>query len=155
MTRSARCNDYRFRDDPAKTDDSRWVHRPRTDRDQVALRTDPKTVEGRIYGGLMHLLALRREYFGFGGTNMDVLDVGNDHIFGFVRSNQRGDEEQRILVLVNFTEQGQRLRANELRLYGLSYEFAELISGAPLVLASDELYLEPYQVLWLVDSRRK
>jgi len=53
-------NDYGYRDDPAREDDSRWVHRPRTDWLGVARRDDPTTVEGRVYAGLARLIALRK-----------------------------------------------------------------------------------------------
>jgi hypothetical protein len=77
---------------------------------------------------------------------MEVIQVGNDHVFAYLRSSS----EQRIVVLANFTEREQRLSANELRLYGLSYHFHELISGQNYHLVSPELSLEPYQVMWLV-----
>ena len=36
---------------------------------------------------------------------------------------------QRALVLANFSEQPQVIPANLLRLYGLSYQFTDLLSG--------------------------
>ncbi len=52
-------NDYSYRDDPAKADDSRWVHRPFADWEKYARRTDLATTEGRIYQGLHRLIDLR------------------------------------------------------------------------------------------------
>ncbi len=39
--------------------------------------------------------------------------------------------------------------SNELRLYGLSYQFTDLIGGQAITLDGSPLVLEPYQVLWL------
>ena len=76
---------------------------------------------------------------------MDVITIGNDHVFAYLRTH--GDE--RIVILANFSEHEQAIKANELRLYGLSYQFTDLISGKPVRLLSDDLRLEPYQVMWL------
>jgi amylosucrase len=139
-------NDYSYRSDPAKADDSRWVHRPRIAWDQMERRRDPETIEGRIFARLRRLIELRKATPGLSGSQMEVINVGTDHVFGFVRS--RGG--QRILVLANFTEYGQVVNANELRLYGLGYQFRDLIADRQVRLESDEFYLEPYQTAWLM-----
>ena len=139
-------NDYSYRSDPAKTTDSRWVHRPLIDWAKLERRHDPATIEGRIYAQISHLIALRKGHPGFGGNQMEIINMGNDHVFAYLRTH--GD--QRIVVLANFTEHEQAIKANELRLYGLSYHFTELIQGQALHMMSDDLLLEPYQVMWLV-----
>ena len=59
------------------------------------------------------------------------------------------DRARRVVVLANFSEGMQPLRANELRLYGLGYRFTDLVSGKELVLGDGDVTLEPYQVMWL------
>jgi amylosucrase len=137
-------NDYAHRDDPAKARDSRWVHRPYTDWDQMARRDDPTTVEGRVYGGLKRLIALRKECPAFGGGEMVVLDSGNPHVFGYVRQN----DGARVLVLANFSEGEQRIAANALRLHGLSYSFTDLVTEQTVSLEHD-LVLGPHRFVWL------
>ncbi|MGL4650503.1 MAG: alpha-glucosidase C-terminal domain-containing protein, partial [Caldilineaceae bacterium] len=139
-------NDYGYRSDPAKVVDSRWVHRPATDWQTLALRTSAETVQGRIYSRMQHLIRTRAENVAFGGNEMQVLNLGSDQVFGFVRTG--GGE--RVVVLANFCERAQAVRSNELRLYGLGYHFRDLVSGLPLHLAADDLTLEPYQVAWLL-----
>ena len=139
-------NDYSYRSDPAKVGDSRWVHRPRFDWSIMERRSDPDSVEGRIFARMRRLIEVRKQTYGFGGNEMHVINLGSDHVFGFVRTH--GD--QRVVVLANFTEHGQSVRANDLRVYGLSYGFEELISGRTMHLDHDEVSLEPYQVLWLL-----
>lgn len=146
-------NDYGYVADPAKADDSRWVHRPRTDWAKMERRHDHSTVEGRIYAALGHLITVRKSTPAFGGNHMNVINLGNDHVFGYVRTAPNDDHAcgQRVLVVANFTEHTQPLPSNELRLYGLDYHFHERISGKEIALGNEPLVLEPYQVLWLAN----
>jgi amylosucrase len=132
-------NDYSFRNDPDKANDSRWVHRPPMDWEKAGRRGDPKSVEGRIFNGLKHLIELRKHNSEFSGVQAAVIPTGNEHVLGYVRA--RGSE--RALVFANFTESDQTLPANLLRLYGLSIKFVDLISGKTIPL--QDLKLEPYQ----------
>ncbi|MEZ4676484.1 MAG: amylosucrase [Caldilineaceae bacterium] len=138
-------NDYSYRNDPTKANDSRWVHRPHIDWTKLEQRHDPQQVAGKIYQRLQQLIAVRKSTPGFGGNQMAVINMGSDQIFAFVRSGAG----QRIIVLANFTEHEQRVQSNELRLYGLSYAFHEVITGQQLALQEAFLRLEPYQVMWL------
>jgi amylosucrase len=139
-------NDYSYRSDPAKALDSRWVHRPLIDAAKLERRHDPATIEGRIYQRLGHLINLRKRSAALAGNAMEVINIGNDHVFAYLRTHA----EHRLLVLANFSEEEQPVNANELRLYGLSYHFYELIGGQRYQLTGHALQLEPYQVLWLV-----
>jgi len=136
-------NDYRYRDDPAKAADSRWVHRQFADWEKYARRSDPAAIEGRIYLGLRRLIQLRLEQKVFGGQQLQVIDTGSPHILGFVRSQAN----QRLLVFANFSEQEQTLPANLLRLYGLSYEYQDLVSGAPL--PPGDIRLGPFGLVFI------
>jgi amylosucrase len=138
-------NDYRYRSDPAKAADSRWVHRPFADWARAERRCEPGTVEHRIFSALRRLIDLRKATPALADGNMQVIDAGNGHVFGYVR--QGGDG--RVLVLCNFSEREQPIAANVVRANGLSYIFRDLVSGEPIELA-EELTLTPYQHLWLV-----
>ena len=142
-------NDYSYVNDPAKADDSRWVHRPQTNWETMERRAQPSASEGRIYQSLRHLIELRKATPAFGGNQMEVINLGADHVFAYVRPGSGG---QRVLVLANFTEHTQPVSTNELRLYGLSYQFTDLISGRQMALEGNPLVLEPYQVLWLATT---
>ena len=142
-------NDYSYVNDPAKAGDSRWVHRPQTDWAKMDCRNDSNTIEGRIFQSLQHLIGLRKATPAFAGNQMDVINLNNEHIFAYVRAAPGATNSQRVLVLANFSEHTQPIAANELRLYGLNYQFRELIAGTELELGDAPLVLEPYQVLWL------
>jgi amylosucrase len=138
-------NDYSYRADPAKAGDSRWVHRPPIDWTKVEERHNPQRIEGQIYSRLCRLIAARQAHPGFAGNQMEVINVGSDQVFAFVRTH----DQQRIVVLANFTERVQAIPANEIRLYGLGYHFTDLITAQSLHLLDQPIHLEPYQVLWL------
>lgn len=137
-------NDYSFRDDPAKCDDSRWVHRPQADPTRYKNRHDPETIPGRIYQHLQELISLRKNTPAVSGENPQLIRSENPHIFGYVR--RRGEEQ--VLILNNFSDKAQSLPGNTLRLYGLSYAFEDLVSGKTFNVQED-LTLAPCQFVWL------
>ncbi len=136
-------NDYSYLDDPDKADDSRWVHRPHADWERYALRSDPSTVEGRIYQGLQRLIALRLNQPVLAGQEMQVIDTGSPHLLGYSRMAA----DQRLLFFVNFSESEQTLPANLLRLYGKGYCCRNLLSGESL--SEGDLTLRAYDFLVL------
>jgi amylosucrase len=137
-------NDYSYRSDPAKAGDSRWVHRPSTNWEQMARRHDPDSLEGRVYSGLRRLIDLRKGDPIFAGNALQVIDTGNPHILAYVRLQA----DRRLLVFANFSEQPQTIPANLLRLYGLSYTFTDLLSGEPLEI--QDLLLSSYDFRCLI-----
>jgi glycosidase len=136
----AMLNDYDYRDDPAKQDDSRWVHRLPFDWDRAAQRDDPGTVPGRIFGTLRRLIELRRKLSAFAGSATTFIDTHNAHVLGYVRSGT-------ILVLANVSEHEQSVR-----LGWMPPDATDLICGtthpphAPVT-------LEPYQFVWLAPGQ--
>ncbi|MDQ2809148.1 MAG: amylosucrase, partial [Chloroflexota bacterium] len=138
-------NDYSYRNDPAKAGDSRWIHRPATDWGAMTRRSDPATVEGRIYDELHRLILIRRTHAVFAGHATTILDAGSAQVFAYTRQGAGPP----VLALANFSEVPQTVAANELRLYGLSYRFRDLVSGESLRLVAD-LPLDSYRFRWLV-----
>lgn len=136
-------NDYSYRDDPALSRDSRWVHRPKTDWEKAARRSDMETVEGMIFNGMKNLVELRKDNPVFSGNDMEIINTGNDQVLGYVRLSGT----QRVLVFANFSEKPQIVAANQLRLYGLSYQFKDLLTDKPVPL--QDLKMEPYAFICL------
>ncbi len=142
-------NDYSYSADPAKADDSRWVHRPRTDGTRLARRTDPMTPEGQIFSELRRLIIARQQHPVFGGPARatEIIHTGSAPVFGYTRQHAG----QRVLVLANFSEHAQRVATNEIRLYGRGYRFVDLVSREQVTLEND-LVLGPYRFVWLLPS---
>jgi len=145
-------NDYGYRNDPAKADDSRWVHRPAADWDEYARRTDESTIEGQVYTRLRRLIELRKATPAFSVGETEIIDTGNPHVFGYVRQYEARAAETsadgRVLVLANFIEDEQRIGANELRVHGLGYAFQDLVTGEH-VSSDTDLVLGPCCFVWL------
>lgn len=141
----ATLNDYSYRADPAKAEDSRWVHRPVADPDRLALRHDETSAPGRLYTQLRRLIQLRQGCGAFAGSEMEVINPENSAVFGYVRHH----DGQRVLVLANFSERSQTIAANQLRLYGLGYTFRDLVTNTTISL-DGVLHLTPFQFVWLV-----
>ena len=136
-------NDYSYRSDPAKSQDSRWVHRPQMDWEKAARRQDPNSIEGQIFGGLQKLIDLRKSQAAFAGGEMHVIRTDSPQILGFVRSHGT----DRILVFANFSEGTQSIPVNLLRLYGLGYHSTDLLTQQPV--HQHDIQLEPFQLLCL------
>jgi glycosidase len=141
-------NDYSFYDDPAKADDSRWVHRPFMKWDKADRRLDATTIEGRLYQRLRQLIDLRQQCRALTDGDMEVIDAGSEHVFGFVRSH--GGE--RVAVLTNFTEQPQIIEAYRVRQHGFTEECIDLVTGTTVV-PEHALTLEPFQV-WCLSVKK-
>jgi amylosucrase len=131
-------NDYSYRNDPRKFNDSRWVHRPSADWQRMELRKDAASIEGRVYQGLQRLIRLRKSCSALADGLLQGVDTGSPRVLGYLRIN--GGEH--VLALANFSEQPQVLPANQLRLYGLSYRFTDLVTGTEI--PEGDLILEPY-----------
>jgi len=131
-------NDSSFLEHPDRAEDNRWLHRPVMDWDAAVRRTDPASVEGRIFTGIQRLVALRAgcpELHAQGPA--EALWIDNPQVFALLRESARGA----LLVLANVSahpttaglpEGWRRVR--------------DLVTGEAL---EDRAPLTPYQVRWL------
>ena len=140
-------NDYSYRENPAKQEDSRWVHRIPADPQRYDKRTDPKTVPGQVFQGLLELIKRRKEEPLFSGNPPVFINCGNPHVFGYIRRNKY----RQILLLNNFSDFEQRVPRNVLRLSGLGAKIVDNLSGETFPLEED-LTLKPFQFMWLRDK---
>ncbi len=140
----ATLNDYSYDQDAEKIGDSRWLHRQQFDWERAEQRRDCETVPGRVYQGLLRLLQVRGQNQAFSRGETEILDTGSAQVFGFLRSN----EQSVVFILANFTEHQQGLEARRLRQMGMRKTMVDLYSGRTII-ATQELVLEPYQLLIL------
>jgi amylosucrase/maltose alpha-D-glucosyltransferase/alpha-amylase len=140
----ATLNDYGYDRDPAKVGDSRWLHRPAFDWERAEQRRDMSSVPGRVYQGLLRLIQLRGQNLAFARGETEFVETGNQHVFGFVRSN----DQNVVFVLASFSEHEQRLEARRLRQMGMRKTMVDLYAGR-VITATQELVMEPYQLMVL------
>lgn len=95
-------NDYSYHDDPAKSVDSRYIHRGRFDWELAKNSTDESTVQGKIFSALKELERIRRTEKAFDAdAQVCTVDCGDLAVLG-IRRIKDGEE---MLGLFNFSEQ--------------------------------------------------
>ena len=92
-------NDYSYRKDPLKREDSRYLHRGTMDWDKAAKRTEEGTPEGAVFSAIRRMETLRGQLAVFDAdADVWVLETGNDHILGIGRYCRK----LQLLALFNF-----------------------------------------------------
>ena len=98
----AQVNDYSYKDDPKKAEDSRYLHRGRFRWELEDHAHDLSTPEGQVFCGLSALGALRKTNPAFGtGADVWTLDTGDNGLLAIGRYF----EGQKIIGVFNFTGQ--------------------------------------------------
>jgi amylosucrase len=141
-------NDLSYQDDAAKADDSRWVHRSERSVELYASKDDTSKIAGQIFTGLRKMITQRSANTAFAGGNLTSFRTGNASVLGY----QRGTNDNKVLVLANFSEIEQHCSPEVFS--AMPHEASDLI-GNPLVTLSlrQGLTLTAYQVVWLNVSR--
>ena len=118
----AQVNDYSYKNDPNKAQDSRYVHRSKLNWTLAAHCEDTATPEGQVFTGLRKLENLRRSHPAF-GLNADVwtLDTGDDAVLAIGRYA----DAEKIIGVFNFSEFDKPLSL----LYDKG-DFTDLLTGA-------------------------
>lgn len=138
----ATTNDYAYAQDPAKAEDSRWVHRPARQDALYQAARDPATVPGRVSAGLRRMIQVRAACPAFAGGALTGFRAGPPSVLGYTREGGG----QRVLVLGNFSEYEQHCPAPVFS--ALPAEAHELLTDRPRGLRGG-LTLAPYELVWL------
>ena len=133
-------NDYGYHNDPLKWDDSRYLHRGNFKWDEVELRHDVHTRQGKIYQGLLKLENIRKSNPVFGGeADMWTFWAGHESLLGIKRKLG----EQILTAVYNFSEAPQHVN---LEAFG---PHTDLLTGEKLEIVGD-WELAPYGFLWIL-----
>ncbi|PPI27787.1 amylosucrase [Rathayibacter sp. AY1B5] len=135
-------NDHGYLDDPTTAGDSRWVNRPRRPAERYDEREVPGTAASEVFGGLLHLIAVRKAVPMFAGTELSVFDPVNDHVLGY----QRPGDGESVLVLANVSDEVQEVAAE--RFGGFAAEAVDLVTEIAVDLR-EGFRLAPLQFVWL------
>ena len=140
-------NDTGYLADPERAPDNRWMHRPPMDWAAAARRTDPTTLEGRVFAQLQRLGAARRALPALrGGGECTVLDVGNDAVLAFRRRHPRSGT---FVGLANFSQAPQTVDADTVTGFG-TFE-PVLTSDGPPELRADRVLLPGLGFAWYAE----
>lgn len=142
-------NDYSYLNDPGKSYDNRWMHRPVIDWKKNENIDREGTVEQRIFSATQKLISLRRKIFAVGDyKNLTWMTPHNIHVAGYLRTF----EEQKLYCLFNFLDKPSYLTWHAFKEHGAEphilfdhWQEKELHVGYD----HEYLVIEPYQFLLL------
>ena len=82
-------NDWNYKLDPNKVQDSRYLHRGRMPWEQTAMLDNPESIQAKVFYGLDALERLRKQHSAF-SSQADVwtFDTGSDCVLGITRCHQ-------------------------------------------------------------------
>lgn len=106
----ATLNDYSYTNSKEKKEDSRWVHRVSTDWKKVREARNGNGISGEVFKKLRKMIGLRKEHPAFGTGHIDLVETGNGQVLGFTKKA----EDDKVLVLANFSESTQRVSMSRL-----------------------------------------
>jgi len=144
-------NDYSYQDDEGKSDDNRWIHRPKINWERADSRNKKGTAEFAIFNALKKMIAIRKETSAFADfNNREIIDVDNEHLLCFIRFDYQRPSE-RVLVVANFDENPQYLDLYLLRSNGIDPfgQFIDLYTGGKPAQFEQRVVLQGYQFYWL------
>ncbi len=145
-------NHYAYLDHPARAGDNRWMHRPVYDWEKTEKRRQRGSVEQVIFDGIKHLIAVRKTLPGFADfNNRELIDVGNDHLFVFIRSGIESSD-QSVLVVANFHDHPQQLDVSDLgnrERFSLG-QLQDVVTGESPAMFNNQLVIPPNRFYWLV-----
>lgn len=144
-------NDFSYSDDPHKSADSRWVHRPTIDWEKADNRNIPGTIEYKIFSALKKMIAVRKEIEVFADfNNRELIEVENPHLFVFGRYNL-AKQSERVLVVTNFDGKPQHLNLDDISTWAGSQhgKMIDLYSGQSPDIFKDTLVVPGYGFYWL------
>ncbi|ATX80128.1 amylosucrase [Mariprofundus aestuarium] len=144
-------NNYDYQQDESKLNDSRWIHRPVIDWQKAELRSQPGSIEYRIFTALKKLIAVRKEIPSFADfNNREMLDLGNAHLLAYAHFDHRYSTSG-VVVVGNFDAMPQYLDLEQLRRMGhfKHDNIRDLCSGESPPVFNDQLAIPGYGFYWL------
>jgi amylosucrase len=96
----ASTNDYSYLDDPGKSYDNRWMHRPVIDWKRADKRREKGTPEARVFSATQQLIRIRKALSLLEDVkNLQWMHTDSRHVAGYVRTMG----EERLFCLFNFS----------------------------------------------------
>jgi amylosucrase len=139
--------DLSYQSDPARADDSRWIHRPAMNWSLAAQRAEAGTVEHRIFSELVRLLSVRASLGGmWQGGSVRILPASDHRVFAAVRDHRRHGA---VVIVANFAEHEVSVDGALVANAGLSGPVSD---ATPALWRDGRLQLAPLSVRWLVEA---
>ena len=134
-------NDESYKNDPAKADDNRWIHRPKMDWELAKSASNGEGVAGRVYEGITKLIKARKSLDSIHASVTAETEARNDGAILLIR---RKHAAGLLTEIYNLTEKTQYLDS-----YGVAFgDRTEAISGRQMHFAG-QVALPPYAAWWI------
>ena len=137
-------NDYSYLDDPGKSYDNRWMHRPIIHWEKNEKINEEGTIENRVFSSTRKLIAIRKKLPAIADyKNLVWLTPHNIHVAGYLRTW----EEHKVFCVFNFSHKPSYLTWYTFKPYGMVPEtLFDHWTGKKIKVGSDHEYLviEPY-----------
>jgi len=145
-------NDFSYLEDPNKSGDTRWVHRPSIDWEKAENRNISGTVEYKIFTALKRMIAVRKEIEAFADfNNRELIEVENPHLFVFGRYNLM-KQAQQVLVVANFDGKPQHLDMQDVGNWtGNNAQMIDLYTGQTPDIFKNTLVVPGFGFYWLTE----
>ena len=132
-------NDYTYKEDPKKAEDSRYIHRGAMNWKLAANISDPDTVEGKLFSSLLKLSKIRKSEKAFvSKADTWTIDTSDAAVLGIGRYY----EGEKLIGLFNFSEFDKKIKMGENK-----DDYMELISEKEL--AEEEFSIPGHGFLYL------
>ena len=132
-------NDWDYKKDPLKCEDSRYIHRGKFNWDNAKKIDEKGSVQQRIHSGLLKLEGIRRgnELF-CGDADVYTIETHNDKVLGMIRIK----DGKKLIGIFNFADSVTTAYVIELR-----DGYRNMLTGRP-VAKRDDIILQPYEFIW-------
>jgi amylosucrase len=148
----AALNDYSYLEEEDKKGDNRWLNRPVMDWEKAEKRGEKGTVEHAVFNSIKRMIELRKSTPEFYNENdYEMIGVDNMHVFSFLRER----EENRTLIMMNFSDERQGIDCGILSRTGISGEVYDLYTGDRIGIEDGKINLEPYQFYWIKEVEER
>lgn len=142
-------NDYSYLNDPGKSYDNRWMHRPVIDWEKNKRIDKDGTTEQFIFSATQRLIRIRKKLFTISDfKNLTWMIPHNIHVAGYLRTF----EDQKIYCLFNFSDKSSYLTWHAFKQHGADPgKLFDYWQDKEYTVGYDHEYLvlEPYQFLLL------
>jgi amylosucrase len=146
----AMLSDPHWREDPAHGDDNRWMHRPAMDWSLAARRSDPDSVEGRVFAAIRALIGARQALLALrSGGATEILPTENRAVLAYRRAHPRSAP---FLSVTNFSDFAQTVDARVMARARLRQPRQVHSTAGGLVMASGRIELAPWSFAWLTGT---
>ncbi|MGX9417509.1 alpha-amylase family protein [Vibrio sp. RC27] len=147
-------NDYSFELDEQKKQDSRWLHRPTFDWDEMEARRQQGSIQHQIFSEIQKLISIRKETPAFADfNNREVMELDNDAMFGFIRYDVV-NPSKKVFVVANMSPDPQKIPLEKITQSSFirPTDLIDLWSGGSPTAYGDEIIVRGFQFYWLTQE---